>query len=53
MILNKLHTQKSHFSRHSAPKSHFLTVTESVQTVRFRALIVNFAVRSFLRQMTF
>ena len=36
-----------------AQKSHFLTVTKSVHTGHFRASIVNFAVRSFLRQMTF
>ena len=36
-----------------APKSHFLTVTKSVQTGCFWASIVNFAVRSFLCQMTF
>ena len=53
LISNKLRTLKSHFLRHSAPKGHFLTVIKSVQTGRFRASIVNFAVRSFLRQMTF
>ncbi len=53
LILNNLRAQKSHFLRHSAPKSHFLTVTKSIQTGRFRASIVNFAVRSFLCQMTF
>ena len=54
LILNNLRTpKKSFFLRHSAPKCHFLTVTKSVQTGRFRASIVNFAVRSFLRQMTF
>ena len=53
LILNNLRVPESHFLRHSAPKSFFLTVTKSVQTGRFRASIVNFAVRSFLRQMTF
>ena len=53
LILNNLHTKKVIFLRHSAPKGHFLTVTKSVQIGRFRASIVNFAVRSFLRQMTF
>ena len=53
LILNILHTKKVIFLRHSAPKGHFLTVTKSVQIGRFRASIVNFAVRSFLRQMTF
>ena len=53
LILNDLRAPKSHFLRHSAPKSHFLTVTQSVQIGCFGASIVNFAVRSFLRQMTF
>ena len=53
LILNNLRTQKVIFLRHSAPKGHFLTVTKSVQTGRFRASIVKFAMRSFLRQMTF
>ncbi len=53
LILNILRAQKSHFLRHSAPNCHFLTVTKSVQIGHFRASIVNFAVRSFLRQMTF
>ena len=53
LILNILRAQKVIFLRHSAPKSHFLTVTKSVHTGHFRASIVNFAVRSFLRQMTF
>ena len=53
LIINNLRAQKVIFLRHSAPKSHFLTVTKSVQIGRFRASIVNFAVRSFLRQMTF
>ena len=45
--------QKVIFLRHSAPKSHFLTVTQSVQIGGLGASIVNFAVRPFLRQMTF
>ena len=53
LILNRLRAPKSHFLRHSAPKSHFLTVTQSVQIGCFGASIVNFTVRSFLRQMTF
>ena len=53
LVLNNLRTPKCHFLRHSAPNCHFLTVTKSVHTGRFRASIVNFAVRSFLRQMTF
>ena len=36
--------QKVIFLRHSAPKSHFLTVTQSVQIGRFLASIVKFAV---------
>ena len=53
LILNNLRALKSHFFASFCPKKSFLTVTKSVQTGRFRASIVNFAVRSFLRQMTF
>ena len=53
LIFNKLHTPKSHFFASFCPERSFLTVTKSVQTGSFRASIVNFAVRSFLRQMTF
>ena len=53
LILSNLRTPKVIFLRHSAPKGHFLIVTKSVQIGRFRALIVNFAEMSFLRQMTF
>ena len=53
LIFNKLRTPKSHFFASFCPERSFLTVTKSVQTGRFRASIVNFAVRSFLRQITF
>ena len=42
LIFRDLHTPKVIFLRHFSPKSHFLTVTKSVQIGRFRASIVNF-----------
>ena len=53
LILSILRAPKSHFFALFCPEKSFLTVTKSVHTGRFRASIVNFAVRSFLRQMTF
>ena len=53
LILNILRAQKSHFFASFCPEKSFLTVTKSVHTGHFRVSIVNFAVRSFLRQMTF